>query len=67
MNKELNVQYVLGYSLKEFKETLQFIADGTFSVDALITARIGLDDVATAFDELQTPDHHAKIVIQPNA
>ena len=67
VNKELNVQYVLGYSLKEFKETLEFIADGTFSVDALITARIGLDDVATAFDELQTPDHHAKIVIQPNA
>ncbi|MCZ6888937.1 MAG: zinc-binding dehydrogenase [Gammaproteobacteria bacterium] len=67
VNKELNVQYVLGYSVKEFKETLEHIADGSFSTEALITAKIGLDEVASAFDTLRSPDHHAKIVVQPGA
>ncbi len=67
VNKELNVQYVLGYSVKEFKETLEYIADGSFSTEALITAKIGLDEVASAFDTLRSPDHHAKIVVQPGA
>ena len=65
VNKELNVQYVLGYTVDEFAETLQLISDGTFSVAPLITHRIGLEGVANAFDELATPNDHGKVIVEP--
>ena len=65
INKELSVQYVLGYSLEEFAETLRLIADGRYDVAPLITGRVPLDGVAAAFDELADPEHHAKILVEP--
>ena len=49
VNKELNVQYVLGYSAAEFRDTLRHIADGTVNVEPAITHTVGLDGVAQAF------------------
>ena len=66
INKELNVQYVLGYTLDEFRETLGFIADGRFDVADLITDQVPLGGVADAFSELASPEHHAKILVTPN-
>jgi threonine dehydrogenase-like Zn-dependent dehydrogenase len=63
--KELSFQFVFGYSPDEFAEALQAIADGRIDVDPLITGRVGLDGVAGAFEELQQPDRHAKILIEP--
>jgi threonine dehydrogenase-like Zn-dependent dehydrogenase len=65
INKELNVQFLLGWSIEEFNESLQFIADGTFDVDPLITDRISLDGVSSMFDELATPNKHAKVLVKP--
>jgi threonine dehydrogenase-like Zn-dependent dehydrogenase len=65
INKELSVQYVLGYSLEEFAETLRLIADGKYDVAPLITGRVPLDGVASAFDELADPERHAKILVEP--
>jgi threonine dehydrogenase-like Zn-dependent dehydrogenase len=65
INKELSVQYVLGYSLEEFAETLRLIADGKYEVAPLITGRVPLDGVASAFDELADPERHAKILVEP--
>ncbi len=65
INKELSVQYVLGYSLEEFAETLRLIADGEYDVAPLITGRVPLDGVAAAFDELADPERHAKILVEP--
>ena len=65
INKELNVQYVLGYTPKEFATSLKLIADGSFDVAGLVTAQVGLDGVASAFDELRSPDIHAKILVTP--
>jgi len=65
INKELSVQYVLGYTLDEFNESLQRIADGSFDVAPLITGRIGLDEVAGAFEALRDPEQHAKILVEP--
>jgi threonine dehydrogenase-like Zn-dependent dehydrogenase len=65
INKELAVQYVLGYSLDEFRQTLHNIADGSFDVAPLITARVGLDQVATSFELLRDPEQHAKILVEP--
>jgi threonine dehydrogenase-like Zn-dependent dehydrogenase len=65
INKELSVQYVLGYNLEEFAETLRLIADGKYDVAPLITGRVPLDGVASAFDELADPERHAKILVEP--
>ena len=65
INKELSVQYVLGYTLDEFSESLQRIADGSFDVAPLITGRVGLAEVAGAFDALRDPEQHAKILVEP--
>lgn len=66
INKELSVQYVLGYTLEEFARTLRHIAEGRFDVAPLITGRVGLDGVAQAFTALADPERHAKILVEPS-
>jgi threonine dehydrogenase-like Zn-dependent dehydrogenase len=65
VNKELSLQYVLGYNLQEFAESLRCIAGGEFDVAPMISARVGLDEVAGAFEALRDPEQHAKIVVDP--
>lgn len=55
----------VGYSLAEFAETLKGIAEGTLAVEGLVTARVGLDEVADAFEVLGSPQEHAKIIVEP--
>ncbi len=66
INKELNVQYVLGYSLQEFNDTLLGIADGSVAVSGLVSDTVGLSDAAAAFDRLRAPDECAKILVNPS-
>lgn len=63
--KELNVQYVLGYTPDEFAYSLRLIADGQVDAASLVTATIGIDDVAGAFAELANPERHTKIIVEP--
>jgi len=65
INKELNVQFVLAYTPEEFASTLFHIAEGRIPVEPLITGKIGVDGVAGAFDELASPERHAKILVEP--
>ncbi len=65
VNKELSLQFVLGYSLAEFADSLSFISDGKFDVANLVSHTIGLDDVAVTFEALKDPDKYAKVVVQP--
>jgi threonine dehydrogenase-like Zn-dependent dehydrogenase len=65
INKELNLQFVLAYTPVEFAETLRHIAEGDIDVDPMITGKVGVEGVAGAFEELASPDHHAKILIEP--
>jgi len=65
INKELNLQFVLGYTPEEFAETLGFLAEGKMQVEPLITGKIGVDEVKSAFVELESPDKHAKILVEP--
>lgn len=65
ITKELNLQFVLGYTPEEFAATLHHIAEGDLPVDPLITSRVGLDGVADAFRELKNPERHAKILVEP--
>ena len=63
--KQLNVQFVLGYTAAEFAATLGHIAAGRIDVAPLITGRVGLDGVRQAFLDLASPERHAKVLVEP--
>jgi len=63
--KELNVQYVLGYTPDEFARSLRLIADGEVDAAAMVTATVGIDGVAQAFADLANPEAHTKIIVEP--
>jgi len=65
VGKELNVQFVLGYSPEEFTSTLHHIAEGEIPVEPLITGKVGIEGVAGAFEALASPERHAKILVDP--
>jgi threonine dehydrogenase-like Zn-dependent dehydrogenase len=65
INKELNLQFVLGYRPEEFAATLGHIAEGRIPVEPLVTGKVGVEGVANAFEELRHPDRHAKILVDP--
>jgi threonine dehydrogenase-like Zn-dependent dehydrogenase len=67
INKELNLQYVLGYSADEFASTLRHIAEGDIDVSPLVTGRVDLEHVAAAFAALATPERHAKVLVRPGS
>jgi len=63
--KQLDVQFVLGYTPEEFARTLDNIASGRIDVAPLITGRVGLEGVQAAFVDLANPELHAKILVEP--
>jgi threonine dehydrogenase-like Zn-dependent dehydrogenase len=63
--KELNVQYVLGYTPDEFAWSLRLIAEGEVDAASLVTATVGIDGVAQAFADLANPEAHTKIIVEP--
>ena len=63
--KELSMQYVLACTPDEFAQSLALVASGKVDAGAMITGKVGLDEVAAAFDELASPDRHAKVVVEP--
>jgi threonine dehydrogenase-like Zn-dependent dehydrogenase len=65
ISKELNLQFVLGYTPEEFAATLDHIAEGRIRAAPLITGRVTLDGVAQAFQDLASPERHAKILVEP--
>lgn len=65
INKELNLQFVLGYTPEEFAQTLHNIAEGHIGVSPLITGHVGIDQVPQAFNDLADPEKHAKILVSP--
>ena len=65
ITRELNLQFVLGYTPEEFAATLHHIAEGDLPVAPLITGQVGLEEVAGAFAALANPERHAKILVEP--
>ncbi len=63
--KELNVQYVLGYTPEEFAASLRLIAEGKVEAASLVSASVGIDGVAQAFTDLANPERHTKIIVEP--
>lgn len=67
INKELELRFVFGYDPGEFRDTLHLLAEGKVDPTPLITGTIGLDGIESAFTTLATPNHHAKILIDPTS
>lgn len=65
IGKELNLQFVLGYTPDEFADTLAALDDGRLDVEQMITGKVGVDGVARAFDQLAEPELHAKVLVEP--
>lgn len=65
INKELSIQFALGYTPDEFSRTLGHIASRDIDVAPLITGEIGIAGVPEAFRTLASPDAHAKILVEP--
>jgi threonine dehydrogenase-like Zn-dependent dehydrogenase len=65
INKELNVQFVLGYTREEFAAMLRHIAEGAIPTEPLVTGKVGVEGVAQAFADLGSPERHAKILVEP--
>jgi threonine dehydrogenase-like Zn-dependent dehydrogenase len=67
INKEIDLRFVFGYTPLEFRDTLHMLAEGKIDPSPLITGRVGLEGVASAFDALSSPENHAKILVDPSS
>lgn len=65
IGKELSLQFVLGYDMAEFGQSLRSIAEGEIDVAPMITGEVGIDGVPGAFDALADPEQHCKILVTP--
>ncbi|GAA2575190.1 zinc-binding dehydrogenase [Actinomadura fulvescens] len=65
VSKELDIRGSFGAYPAEYGATLHDIAEGRIDAGSIITGTVGLDGVAGAFEDLGSPDEHAKIVVLP--
>ena len=65
INKEIDLRFVVGYTPLEFRDTLHLLAEGKVNAAPVVTGTVGLSDVEGAFDALEKPEQHAKIIIDP--
>lgn len=65
INKELDLRFVLAWTIEEFRESLEHIEDGRFDVSELVTRQVALDQVADTFAALANPEGDAKVVVEP--
>jgi threonine dehydrogenase-like Zn-dependent dehydrogenase len=66
INKEIDLRFVLGYTPLEFRDTLHMLAEGKVDPRPMITGTVGLAGVPDAFSDLEDPEKHAKILIDPS-
>jgi threonine dehydrogenase-like Zn-dependent dehydrogenase len=63
--KEIQIQFVLGYTPQEFAASLRALEEGRIDAAPLVTGKVGLDGVADVFERLGSPEEHAKILVEP--
>ncbi len=65
INKQLSLQFVLGYSPEEFAATLHEIANGQRDVTPLMSGTVGRSGVKDAFTALSSGGGKIKILVDP--
>lgn len=63
--KELDLTFSYYYTAQEFAECLAVLGDGELAWQHLLTAKVGIDGVSGAFDELTRNKDHIKVMIEP--
>ena len=63
--KEINLQFVLGYTPEEFLAAFRALEEGKIDAAPVITGKVGVDEVAEFFERLENPDEHAKVLVEP--
>jgi (R,R)-butanediol dehydrogenase/meso-butanediol dehydrogenase/diacetyl reductase len=66
VSKELNFQFVMGYTRADFDYVLDHVDAGRIDVEKLITTIVGFDELPDVFEELRTGSGHTKVLIKPN-
>jgi threonine dehydrogenase-like Zn-dependent dehydrogenase len=66
IKKEVDLRFVLGYTPLEFRDTLHMLAEGKVDPRPMITGTVGLAGIPDAFSDLEDPEKHAKILIDPS-
>jgi threonine dehydrogenase-like Zn-dependent dehydrogenase len=67
INKELSLQFVFAYDPAEYADTLRMLTSGAVDPTPLHTGTVGLGEVAQAFEDLGSAEHHAKVLVDPSA
>jgi threonine dehydrogenase-like Zn-dependent dehydrogenase len=67
INRHVSLQFVLGWTPKEFRASLDAIATGAVDVEPMVTGTVELAGVPGAFEELASPVEHAKILVVPGS
>jgi threonine dehydrogenase-like Zn-dependent dehydrogenase len=65
MQKELEIMFSNSFHRHEYAETLHHLAEGRIDVAPLVTGKVGVGGVEGAFQELEHPIRHAKILVEP--
>jgi threonine dehydrogenase-like Zn-dependent dehydrogenase len=63
--REINLQFVLGYTPEEFTAALRALEEGKINAAPVITGKVGVDGVADVFEKLGDPEVHAKVLVEP--
>lgn len=64
INKQLTLQFVLGYTGPEYAEALAALGDRTIQTEPMVTRTVTLDELPAAFEALAEPND-CKIVLVP--
>jgi 2-desacetyl-2-hydroxyethyl bacteriochlorophyllide A dehydrogenase len=63
-NKELDIRFSMNFTREEFERTLHDIAEGRIIAAEILTGVVAPEEVAAAFEDLKSGEHHAKIVVK---
>jgi threonine dehydrogenase-like Zn-dependent dehydrogenase len=62
--REVHVNFVLGYDLADFDETIAALPAGKIKPQPMVTDIIGVEQVPEMFQTLRHPGDHAKVLVE---
>ena len=63
--KELTIQFVSYYRFGDFALTVDMLGAGRIDPAPMVTDRIGLDTLPTAFEALRKPSSQCTVIVEP--
>jgi (R,R)-butanediol dehydrogenase/meso-butanediol dehydrogenase/diacetyl reductase len=64
--KELTLRFVVYYRRRDFIQTLAHLSSGRLDPSALVTGRVGLDELPARFDALLGENSDCKVLVHPS-